>query len=194
MRRTARDRAGAGGRRNTPGLRDGVTKRGRARSYVIGVEGPETAEGKPGWVSGFAVEDEAEAARDEARVSAQRGERSARRTLSSANAQRVSTERSACEYVDPRSRARWARWKVSESRARRRAARSPGRWSPRRRRWRGLQRFLRGSYAAIPPTARTAGPGPANAHDRDPRLEPDRDIGTYGFRDPIRSPRGARAA
>ncbi|WP_440105048.1 hypothetical protein [Streptosporangium sp. H16] len=63
-------------------LRDGVMKRGRTWSYVIRVEDPETAEGKPGWVSGFATEDEAEAARDEAR------QRSAWQALSVASAQR----------------------------------------------------------------------------------------------------------
>ncbi|MGI5161360.1 tyrosine-type recombinase/integrase [Microbispora sp. CA-102843] len=49
-------------------------KRGNTWSYVIRVRNPETGESKPKWVSGFATEDDAKAARDEARVKARRGE------------------------------------------------------------------------------------------------------------------------
>ncbi|WP_449060817.1 tyrosine-type recombinase/integrase [Planomonospora algeriensis] len=49
-------------------------KRGTTWSYVIRVKDPETGESKPRWVGGFATEDDAKAARDEARVSARRGE------------------------------------------------------------------------------------------------------------------------
>lgn len=55
-------------------LRDGVIKRGKTWSYVIRVTDPETGESRPKWVGGFATEDEAKAARDEARVKARRGE------------------------------------------------------------------------------------------------------------------------
>ena len=55
-------------------LRDGVMKRGRAWSYVIRVKDPETGVSRPRWVGGFATEEEAKAARDEARVKARRGE------------------------------------------------------------------------------------------------------------------------
>jgi len=55
-------------------LRDGVMKRGKTWSYVIRVPAPETGVSKPKWVGGFATEDEAKAARDEARVKARRGE------------------------------------------------------------------------------------------------------------------------
>lgn len=54
-------------------LRDGVMKRGRTWTYVIRVTNPETGLSKPKWVSGFASEEEAKAARDEARVAARRG-------------------------------------------------------------------------------------------------------------------------
>ena len=61
--------------RSTAGkLRDGVMKRGRAWSYVIRVKDPETGVSRPRWVGGFATEEEAKAARDEARVKARRGE------------------------------------------------------------------------------------------------------------------------
>ncbi len=61
-------------RKNTPRLRDGVMKRGSTWSYVIRVKDPETGISKPKWVSGFATEEEAKAARDEGRVKARRGE------------------------------------------------------------------------------------------------------------------------
>ena len=56
--------------RNVAKLRDGVMKRGRAWSYVIRIKDPETGASRPRWVGGFATEDEAKAARDEARVKA----------------------------------------------------------------------------------------------------------------------------
>jgi hypothetical protein len=49
-------------------------KRGRSWSYVIRVKDPETGVSKPRWVGGFATDDDAKAARDEARVKARRGE------------------------------------------------------------------------------------------------------------------------
>ncbi len=55
-------------------LRDGVTKRGATWSYVIRVPDPETGRSRPKWVGGFATEQAAKAARDEARVAARRGE------------------------------------------------------------------------------------------------------------------------
>src|SRR5512140_2640031 len=61
-------------RSNAGKLRDGVMKRGRAWSYVIRVKDPETGVSRPRWVGGFATEEEAKAARDEARVKARRGE------------------------------------------------------------------------------------------------------------------------
>ena len=61
-------------RKNTPRLRDGVMKRGTTWSYVIRVKDPETGVSKPRWVGGFATEQEAKAARDEARVKARHGE------------------------------------------------------------------------------------------------------------------------
>ena len=61
-------------KKSTPKLRDGVMKRGNTWSYVIRVKDPETGESKPKWVSGFETEDDAKAARDEARVKARRGE------------------------------------------------------------------------------------------------------------------------
>ncbi|MEW9532430.1 tyrosine-type recombinase/integrase [Microbispora sp. NPDC049125] len=61
-------------KRSSPKLRDGVMKRGSTWSYVIRVKDPEIGESKPKWVGGFATEDEAKAARDEARVNARRGE------------------------------------------------------------------------------------------------------------------------
>jgi integrase len=61
-------------RKNTPRLRDGVMKRGTTWSYVIRVKDPETGISKPRWVGGYATEQDAKAARDEARVKARRGE------------------------------------------------------------------------------------------------------------------------
>ncbi|MFD0773763.1 tyrosine-type recombinase/integrase [Streptomonospora algeriensis] len=55
-------------------MRDGVMKRGKTWSYVIRVTDPETGVSKPKWVGGFATEEDAKAARDEARVKARRGE------------------------------------------------------------------------------------------------------------------------
>jgi integrase len=57
-----------------PKLRDGVIKRGGSWSYVIRVPDPATGVSKPKWVGGFRTEEEAKAARDEARVRARRGE------------------------------------------------------------------------------------------------------------------------
>ena len=57
-----------------PRLRDGVIKRGASWSYVIRVPDPATGVTKPRWVGGFATEQDAKAARDEARVKARRGE------------------------------------------------------------------------------------------------------------------------
>src|SRR5215469_17525701 len=57
-----------------PQLRDGVIKRGGSWSYVIRVRDPATGVSKPRWVGGFETEEEAKAARDEARVRARRGE------------------------------------------------------------------------------------------------------------------------
>ena len=61
-------------RKNTPRLRDGVMKRGTTWSYVIRVKDPETGISKPRWVGGFATEQDAKAARDEARVNARHGQ------------------------------------------------------------------------------------------------------------------------
>ena len=61
-------------RKNTPKLRDGVMKRGATWSYVIRVKDTETGISKPRWVGGYDTEQEAKAARDEARVKAHRGE------------------------------------------------------------------------------------------------------------------------
>ncbi len=61
-------------RKNTPRLRDGVMKRGTTWSYVIRVKDPETGVSKPRWVGGFATEEDAKGARDEARVKARHGE------------------------------------------------------------------------------------------------------------------------
>ncbi|MGP3934237.1 tyrosine-type recombinase/integrase [Nonomuraea sp. KM88] len=68
-------------KKKAPKLRDGVMKRGTTWSYVIRVRDPETGESKPKWVSGFATEDDAKAARDEARVKARRGEYVDRNTI-----------------------------------------------------------------------------------------------------------------
>jgi integrase len=56
-----------------PRLRDGVIKRGGSWSYVIRVRDPATGVSRPRWVGGFETEEEAKAARDEARVRARRG-------------------------------------------------------------------------------------------------------------------------
>jgi hypothetical protein len=61
-------------RKNTPRLRDGVVKRGTTWSYVIRVKDPATGVSKPRWAGGFATEQGAKAARDEARVKARHGE------------------------------------------------------------------------------------------------------------------------
>lgn len=63
-----------GKRRNATKLRDGVMKRGTTWSYVIRVRDPETGASRPRWVGGFATEEAAKAARDQARVQAHRGE------------------------------------------------------------------------------------------------------------------------
>jgi integrase len=55
-------------------LHDGVIKRGATWAYVIRVPDPETGRSRPKWVGGFATEQAAKAARDEARVAARRGE------------------------------------------------------------------------------------------------------------------------
>src|SRR5207247_491953 len=57
-----------------PKLRDGVIQRGGSWSYVIRAPDPATGVSKPRWVGGFATEEDAKAARDEARVRARRGE------------------------------------------------------------------------------------------------------------------------
>jgi integrase len=64
-----------------PRLRDGVIRRGQSWSYVIRVPDPATGVTKPRWVGGFKTEEEAKAARDEARVQARRGEYVNRTTL-----------------------------------------------------------------------------------------------------------------
>ncbi len=61
-------------RKNTPRLRDGVMKRGATWSYVIRVRDTETGISKPRWVGGFPTEEDAKAARDDARVKARHGE------------------------------------------------------------------------------------------------------------------------
>lgn len=63
-----------GRRKNAPKLRDGVMKRGSTWSYVIRVPDPETRVSRPRWVGGFATEEAAKEARDQARVQARRGE------------------------------------------------------------------------------------------------------------------------
>ncbi len=55
-------------------LRDGIVKRGTRWSYVVRVADPATGLTRPKWVGGFVSEAAAKAARDEARVSARRGE------------------------------------------------------------------------------------------------------------------------
>ena len=54
-------------------LRDGVIKRGNTWSYVVRVLDPQTGLSRPRWVGGFATEDAAKSARDEARLKARRG-------------------------------------------------------------------------------------------------------------------------
>ena len=66
-------------------LRDGVMKRGRTWSYVIRVPDSATGVSRPRWVGGFATEEEAKAARDEARVRSRRGEYVNRSTLTVAD-------------------------------------------------------------------------------------------------------------
>lgn len=61
-------------RKTNSKLRDGVMKRGHTWSYVIRVKDTATGVSKPRWVGGYATEQEAKAARDEARVKARRGE------------------------------------------------------------------------------------------------------------------------
>jgi integrase len=61
-------------RQTAPKLRDGVMKRGNTWSYVIRVKDTATGVSKPRWVGGFATEEAAKAARDEARVRARQGE------------------------------------------------------------------------------------------------------------------------
>lgn len=61
-------------RRNASKLRHGVMKRGNTWSYVIRVKNPETGVSRPKWVGGFATEEAAKEARDQARVQARRGE------------------------------------------------------------------------------------------------------------------------
>ncbi|MGI5165596.1 tyrosine-type recombinase/integrase [Spirillospora sp. CA-253888] len=68
-------------KKDAPKLRDGVMKRGSTWSYVIRVTDPETGLSKPKWVGGFATEDDAKEARDEARVKARRGEYIDRNTI-----------------------------------------------------------------------------------------------------------------
>jgi integrase len=67
-----------------PKLRDGVIKRGGSWSYVIRVPDPAIGVTKPKWVGGFATEEAAKAARDEARVRARRGEYVTRSTCTAA--------------------------------------------------------------------------------------------------------------
>jgi integrase len=61
-------------RKPKPKLRDGIMKRGSTWSYVIRVTDPETGLSKPRWVGGFPTEEDAKAARDEARVKARHGQ------------------------------------------------------------------------------------------------------------------------
>jgi len=55
-------------------LKDGVMQRGSTWSYVIRVVDPETGKSRPRWVGGFPTENDAKAARDDARVKARRRE------------------------------------------------------------------------------------------------------------------------
>jgi Phage integrase, N-terminal SAM-like domain len=61
-------------RRNAPKLRQGVMKRGNTWSYVIRVKDPGIGVSRPRWVGGFATEEAAKAARNEARVKARQGQ------------------------------------------------------------------------------------------------------------------------
>ena len=61
-------------RKSNSKLRDGVMRRGATWSYVIRVKDTGTGISRPRWVGGYATEQEAKAARDEARVKAHRGE------------------------------------------------------------------------------------------------------------------------
>ena len=61
-------------RKNTPRLRDGVMKRGHYLVVRDSRQGPETGISKPRWVGGFATEQDAKAARDEARVHTRKGQ------------------------------------------------------------------------------------------------------------------------
>lgn len=56
-----------------PKVRDGVVRRGSTWSYVIRVKDA-SGISKPKWVGGFETEDDAKAARDQARVAARRGQ------------------------------------------------------------------------------------------------------------------------
>ena len=62
-------------------LRDGVLKRGTTWPYMVGAKDPETGQSRPRWVGGFATEDDAKAARGEARVKAHCGEYIDRKTI-----------------------------------------------------------------------------------------------------------------
>ena len=68
-------------RKNASRLRGGVMKRGHTWSYVIRVKDPETGVSKPRWVGGFATEQAAKAARDQARVKAHHGQYIDRSTI-----------------------------------------------------------------------------------------------------------------
>jgi len=72
----AADEPGRGtrNRQNASKLRNGVMKRGNTWSYVIRVKNPDTGVSRPRWVGGFATEEAAKEARDQARVQARRGE------------------------------------------------------------------------------------------------------------------------
>jgi integrase len=55
-------------------LEDGIVKRGATWSHVVRVADPATGRSRPRWVGGFDTKESAKAARDEARVSARRGD------------------------------------------------------------------------------------------------------------------------
>lgn len=55
-------------------VKDGIVRRGGTWSYVVRVPDPETGVTRPRWVGGFPTEVAAKAARDDARVSARRGD------------------------------------------------------------------------------------------------------------------------
>jgi integrase len=63
-----------GKRKSAPKLHNGVMKRGNTWSYVIRIRNPETGVSRPRWVGGFATEEAAKEARDQARVQARNGE------------------------------------------------------------------------------------------------------------------------